>query len=247
MIKKVLFLKNLMLISIIFFGCSKESAQLSKDQQEQNAINEIRKIVGNNGVIKISNNKQISTFVSTNSDLAFPDTTQPITLTLEQFREAYTFLYSGKFWKNAIVVNSKFIAINSIKSFDIYEEDPIQKPGYHNVRFSPTMPGLGYFGSNSSLFSSLNLQYNSDKMGLVVGSPSISFTGITLFAWNQNYLSPIQTQFNYNQQSGNSVFTIGGNARFGIGNFNWESNISYTITIGADGIISITSGVGGLK
>jgi hypothetical protein len=53
MVKKVQLIRYLFLVSIILFGCSKETVQLSKYQQEQNSINELRKIVGNNGKFEV--------------------------------------------------------------------------------------------------------------------------------------------------------------------------------------------------
>jgi hypothetical protein len=212
--------------------------------ENQAAINEIKKIVGDNGKISFNYNfKTKDNYSILNTSKTNFDTLNPMNLNLNQFKVIYMALNSGKLW-GIVNENESSNSFNVLQTFD---GDSIQRTGYHLIRFSPTMPGIGYFGPNSSFITYLNLQYYSDSNGFVIGSPSISFSGITLFNWSQNFLSPIQTQLNNKLNTRSSVFTIGGNARFGIGNFNWESHISYTITIDIDGTVSVTSGVGGLK
>jgi hypothetical protein len=240
--KQFAFLKYLTFIIIILNGCSKDDITIVNENQA--AINEIKKIVGDNGKISVYNNfkTEDNYFILNTSPTNF-DTSHSMNLNLKQFKIIYVALNSGKLW-GITNENENSNSFNVVQSFD---GDSIQRTGYHLIRFSPAMPSIGYFGPNSSFISYLNLQYYTDNKGFVIGSPSISFSGITLFNWNQNFLSPIQTQLNNKLNTGSSIFTIGGNARFGIGNFNWESHMSYTITIDIDGTVSVTSGVGGLK
>ena len=241
------------LLFLLFFvtSCTKKEPQLTLAQIQQNTIIEIRKIVGNNGTISVNNNDR-NNKLSTYSALSILDTNRLISLTLEQFKDIYNALKTDTFWTN---VNDKLSTSDSTKNIkslsDFYDdEDPLypkgpkQEPGYHMIQFARSVPFLPY-QYNSSYFSNLNLQYYSDQNGYVIGSPSISFSGINIFKWNQNFLSSIENQSDGLYQIGNSSFTIGGGAEYSIlfGTFTWTSPLSYKITIDIYGNISIRSGL----
>ena len=87
---------------------------------------------------------------------------------------------------------------------------------------------------NSSIMSTMSIVFNTDTYGRVVGSPSIIFSGISLFTWNQAYLSPIS----YNLANHTSTFTISGTAAFGISTggtvLGWVSRQIYEVVVNTD-------------
>jgi hypothetical protein len=233
-------------------SCTKNDSQPTQLQIEKNTISEIRKIVGNNGTFVICNNNLSPNLLNTNTSFFTFDTSRPVSLTIDQFKEIYNSLKDGHMWKDTIEIisdtgNTSSGILNNIISLgdDFYEDDygPIQKgrikAGYHKVQFYPTMPGIGYSGINKSFSQIMNLHFNINSFGYVEGSPAISFSGLALFTYSQNYISPIQTY------SGYSMFTIGGTAEFGlsIANLGWNSPVDFTIKIYTNGKIEIISNI----
>ena len=75
------------------------------------------------------------------------------------------------------------------------------------------------------------LDFNTDANGRVIGTPTISFSGIGIFSFNQINMSTIT----FNPISGNNFFTITGNNLFGIQlggmTIGWTSRTNYFFTI----------------
>jgi len=242
MIKKVQFFKYLVLVSIIFFGCSKENAQLSKNQQEQNAINEIRKIVGNNGKFEVlSKNFTLS---STNiKSESLIDSSSVKYLSLSAFKNLYESI--GKYQYERVIETD---ANNSIKSMDI--DDNPGRPGLHRIKYYsfPYSAVNGPFGINTSFsqFTVLNLWYETNNQGRVIGTPTIFYSGVTFIQnWTQLYVTEIQ----YNASNNTSTFTIGGTTLYGVNilgqNIGWTGGGGFSISVnmssnfGNDGDIRI--------
>jgi hypothetical protein len=83
----------------------------------------------------------------------------------------------------------------------------------------------------------MSLVFNTDTYGRVVGNPSIIFSGLTLFSWNQTYMSPIS----YNLANHTSTFIISGTATYTIsigGNvgtsLGWVIRETYQVVINTD-------------
>jgi hypothetical protein len=241
-------------LCILFFltSCSKNDSRFTQLQIEKNTISEIRKIVGNNGTFVVSNYNLSPNLLNTNNSFFTLDTSRPVNLTIDQFKQIYYSLKDGHMWKDTIENildtgnTSSGMSSNIISFSDDYYEDengPIQKgrikAGYHKVQFHPTMPGIGYSGINKSFSQIMNLHFNINSFGYVEGSPAISFSGLALFSFSQNYISPIQTY------SGYSIFTIGGTAEFGlnVANLGWNSPVDFTIKIYTNGKIEIISNI----
>lgn len=234
-------------INFLFFffltSCAKQLASL--DQDEVN-ISQLKKIVGNEGLIL----KAISAPSSIISNSIRGINKQASkALTLDEFSKVYQNIKAGrnkrielkesKFQKDTAGNNEKIVELKStIKSFDMYEDTEdgsgprVIPSGFHwftNYN-SITQNNNG----NSSLLSSMTLLFNTDTYGRVVGSPSIIFSGITLFTWNQGYLSPIS----YNLANHTSTFTISGTATFGISTggtvLGWVSRQTYEVVVNTD-------------
>lgn len=251
MIKQKIQIISLFVITILT-SCTKNDPQLSQLNLKKNTISEIKKIVGNKGTIIVSNYNLSPNLLSINTSLLTFDTSLPVSLTIDQFKQIYNSLKEGHVWKDTIENildtgnTSSGMSSNIISFSDDYYEDengPIQKvrikAGYHKVQFYPTMPGIGYSGINKSFSQVMNLHFNINSFGYVEGSPAISFSGLALFSFSQNYISPIQTY------SGYSMFTIGGTAEFGlnVANLGWNSPVDFTVKIYTNGKIEIISNI----
>jgi hypothetical protein len=233
---------------LLFFFLTSCTKQLTSADQDEINISQLKKIVGNEGLIL----KAIpaSSNIISNSIQGINKQSSK-TLTLDEFSKVYQNIKAGRNKKNEFkfkefkyqkdtagkyekIVESK----NTIKSFDMYEDAEdgsgprVIPSGFHwftNYN-SITQNNNG----NSSLLSSMTLLFNTDTYGRVVGSPSIIFSGITLFTWNQGYLSPIS----YNLANHTSTFTISGTVSFGISTggtvLGWVSRETYEIVVNTD-------------
>lgn len=134
----------------------------------------------------------------------------------------------GKLTIDSANIDSNFIKSNMIKSHYDFEEGP-RPAGLYRYSFSPLQNG------NTSLFSNLNIAFNTNTNGSIYGTPSIYFTGINLFSW-----SPQQTsQISFNPSTFTSTFTITGNVVFGIqfsGGFTigWSTTTTFYVIINMD-------------
>ena len=121
---------------------------------------------------------------------------------------------------------------------DDYSYDP-GKPGLHKVQFyaAPISYLNGTYGINThySTFSVLNLWYETDIYGRVIGTPTLFYTGVNfLQTWTQLLTTSIQ----FNQGNLTSSFSIGGTTLTGINvygqNIGWTTSSHYIITISMD-------------
>lgn len=243
--------KNNLLLFInflIFFfltSCAKQVASL--DQDEVN-ISQLKKIVGNEGIIL----KAIpaSSNIISNSIQGINKQSSK-TLTLDEFSKVYQNIKAGrnkgielkfkefKYQKDTAGNNEKIVESKStIKSFDMYEDaedgsGPRVIPQGYYVRENYGSWWQNNNG-NSSIMTTMSIVFNTDTYGRVVGSPALIFSGITLFTWNQSYLSPIS----YNLANHTSTFIISGTATYGISMggtvLGWVERVTYQVVINTD-------------
>ena len=241
--------KNNLLLFInflIFFFLTSCTKQLANADQDEVNISQLKKIVGNEGLIL----KAIpaSSNIISNSIQGINKQSSK-TLTLDEFSKVYQNIKAGrnkkiefkefKYQKDTAGNYEKIVESKStIKSFETYEDAEdgsgprVLQEGVHwftNYN-SITQNNNG----NSSILSNMSLIFNTDTYGRVVGNPSIIFSGITLFTWNQVYLSPIS----YNLANHKSTFTISGTATFGISTggtvLGWVSRETYQVVVNTD-------------
>lgn len=222
MIKKETFLKYLFVTSIILFGCKKETPQLSNEQQQQqNAINEIRKIVGNQGKIEILlKSSYDKNFTNINGESIIDKAIAVRYLSLLEFKDLYGELDNFNYQK-IIAQDSS----SQIKTMDL--DDNPGRPGLHRIKYYafPYSIVNGTYGINTSTsqFTVLNLWYETNKQGRVIGTPIIFYSGVTFVQnWTQLYVTDIQ----YNSVNNTSTFTIAGSTLYGISIFG--QNIGWT-------------------
>ncbi len=243
--------KNNLLLFInflIFFfltSCAKQVANADKDEVN---ISQLKKIVGNEGLIL----KAIpaSSNIISNSIQGINKQSSK-TLTLDEFSKVYQNIKVGrnkgielkfkefKYQKDTAGNNEKIVESKStIKSFDMYEDTedgsgPRVIPQGYYVRENYGSWWQNNNG-NSSIMTTMSIVFNTDTYGRVVGSPALIFSGITLFTWNQSYLSPIS----YNLANHTSTFIISGTATYGISMggtvLGWVSRETYEIVINTD-------------
>jgi hypothetical protein len=86
----------------------------------------------------------------------------------------------------------KYSISNNLDTIYKSNENKIINPGFQHVAFSPSFI-KDYKGiKKKSLFSFLNIDYNTDASGYVIGTPAIYYTGLYVLQWKQSYISPIQ-------------------------------------------------------
>lgn len=224
----------LILLSTSLISCTKDTFLTKSEIEEQNAINEVRKIVGNKGDVFIIGKASSSNIKSQ----SLTDTTKIKYLTLDELRELVKRMNSREKISGTIENKNKSestIKSNSIKSFDEYEDDP-RKAGYYHAEF-PFYTGYYTNVNNAISFSgryTMHLDFNTDMYGRVIGNPTISFTGIGLVTFSQVNASNIT----FDPKTGNNYFTITGLSAFGFqvggGTLGWSTRSNYLFTVNMD-------------
>jgi len=233
---------------LLFFFLTSCTKQLTSADQDEINISQLKKIVGNEGLIL----KELpaSSNIISNSTQALKKQAVK-NLTLDEFSKLYQNIKASrnkgielkfkefKYQKDTTRNYEKIVESKSaIKSFDIYEDaedgsGPRVIPEGYYVRENYGSWWQNNNG-NSSILSTMSIVFNTDTYGRVVGSPSLIFSGITLFTWNQSYLSPIS----YNLANHTSTFIISGTATYGISMggsvLGWVSRETYQVVINTD-------------
>jgi hypothetical protein len=241
--------KNNLLLFInflIFFFLTSCAKQVANADQDEVNISQLKKIVGNEGLIL--NAIPASSNIISNSIQGINKQSSK-TLTLDEFSKIYQNIKAGrnkkiefkefKYQKDTAGKYEKIVETkNTIKSFDMYEDaedgsGPRVRPqGYYVVN---NYGSLGQNNNgNSEIMTTMSIVFNTDTYGRVVGSPSLIFSGLTLFSWNQSYLSPIS----YNLANNTSTFIISGTKTYGISMggtvLGWVERVTYQIVINTD-------------
>jgi hypothetical protein len=216
--------KNFVLIGIVLFeiSCTKSIDTMPSISIEQTAINQIKSIVGNSGaIVMLDSNKLLSNKLN--------DTSTKKLLSLEQFKAIY---YS----KDTLIrVGNAINRANGIQKTS-FDDDGTGKPGLHKIQFyaAPISYLNGTSGINNSLLFAtiLNLWYETDINGRVIGNPVIFYSGLSLFpTWTQMTV----TQISFNPNTLTNTFTIGGKSLYSINVFNqsigFEQTGGFNVTI----------------
>lgn len=226
--RKLLFkyLSCFLLCTLSFLqSCNKETSN-EIQSEEQLSIESLKNIVGNQGSITVLKNEKYGTkkFLATSLDTAAK------TLSLTEFEKVFTVLkddttkYASTIGLLETSMGIDSLTENSVKKkFDL-SNDP-RPAGLYQARLRPMSNG------NPSLFSNMSLTFNTDASGRIIGSPTISFSGITLFNWQQTNMSNI----NFNPFTFANSFVITGIANFGISNgsinLSWTSSLNFEVEI----------------
>lgn len=206
-------------------SCNKETLN-EIQSEEQRKIESLKNIVGNKGIITVLKNEKYGTKNSLSTSV---DTTTK-TLSLAEFEKVFTVLkddttkYATTIGLLQNILSTDSVTENLIKKkFDL-SNDP-RPAGLYQARLRPMSNG------NPSLFSNMSLTFNTDASGRIIGNPTISFSGITLFNWQQTNMSNI----NFNPFTFTNSFVITGVANFGISNgsinLSWTSSLNFEVEI----------------
>jgi hypothetical protein len=237
-IKKIIKNGGVLVIAlfVMTIGCKKESDVTKQSQVDKDPVSAIRSIVGNKGTISILKNQQNFNLSSSKKGEELKDSSLRI-LSIQEFRKLYQELNSIEYVQIGLDSN-----LNQKKSSSEYADDEYDdpgKPGLHKVQFYAFPKSIfdGTFGINNSplSFCILNLWYETDIHGQVIGNPQIFYTGITfLQIWTQ--LTTTSIKFDKNNLT--SKFTIGGTNLYGINvlgqNIGWTTSSKFIITINMD-------------
>lgn len=234
-------------LSTITTSCKKETEGLKTDQNNAitNPVASIREIVGNHGNIIQLNKSQVNSY---NKNVASQRDSNLKILSIQEFRQLYKELNTIQYVQIGLDSN-----LNRKKSFTEYADDDYDdpgKPGLHKVQFYAFPKSIfdGTYGVNNSPFSFcvLNLWYETDIHGQVIGNPQLFYTGITfLQVWTQL----TSTSITFDKNKSTSTFSIGGTNLYGINllgqNIGWTTSSKFIITInmgsefGPDGKVNI--------
>ena len=237
-IKKIIKNGGVLVIAlfVMTIGCKKESDVTKQSQVDKDPVSAIRSIVGNKGTISILKNQQNFNLSSSKKGEELKDSSLRI-LSIQEFRKLYQELNSIEYVQIGLDSN-----LNQKKSSSEYADDDYDdpgKPGLHKVQFYAFPKSIydGTFGINNSpfSFSILNLWYETDIHGQVIGNPQIFYTGITLL---QIWTQLITTSITFDKNKLVSTFSIGGTNLYGISvlgqNIGWTTSSKFIITINMD-------------
>lgn len=234
-------LKTLSYLIIVLFvstaSCKKESIEMNQAKLNDAPANAIREIVGNKGTIHLLSNQQIYELRSSRSDANVKDSNTKL-LTIQEFRKIYHDINNIEYIRIDLDSNLNKKKSSSEYADDNYDDDP-GKPGLHKVQFyaAPFSYFNGTYGINNSNIplSILNLWYETDIHGKVIGTPLLFFTGISFL---QTWTQLIVTSIMFNQNNYTSHFSVGGTTLYGINLFGqqvgWTSSSRYIITVSMD-------------
>lgn len=218
------FIKYLFIL-IVFAGCKKDIDISNQNSIEKNAINEVKKIVGDDGnifIMPISNDTGNINHTNTDDKINI--------IKIEIFKNLYeqiqkdTLPHFFKIVIDSATLNFDTYKINSLIFLDD-DEDP-RPAGLYRYSFGPLKNG------NTSFFANLNLAFNTNQDGSINGSPSLYYSGINLFSWQPQQMS----QISFNPYTYVSMFAITGTISFGIQTsggmtIGWTSTITYYVSI----------------
>ncbi len=202
------FIKNggclLIGLFVTTIGCKKESELPKQSQIDKDPVATIRSIVGPKGSISFLKNQPNYSLKSSEKDEVLKDSSLRI-LSIQEFRKMYQELNSIEYVQIGLDSN-----LNKKKSSSEYADDDYDdpgKPGLHKVQFY-AVP-LSYFNgtyginNNFSPFAILNLWYETDIHGRVIGTPLLFFTGANLL---QTWTQLLTTNIQFNQGNLTSKF-----------------------------------------
>ena len=249
-------MKNAGFLMIVIFvmtmSCKKESEITKQSQIDKDPVATIRSIVGNKGTISVLKNQQNLDLRSSKKDEVLKDSSLRI-LSIQEFKKLYQELNTIEYVQIGLDSNLNKKKSSSEYEDDDYNDDDPGKPGLHKVQFYAFPKSIydGTFGINNSpsILTVMNLWYETDIYGQVIGNPQIFYTGVTLLQiWTQ--LTTTSIKFDQNKLT--STFTIGGTNLFGINvlgqNIGWTTSSKFIITInmdsdlGPDGKVDIKPG-----
>ena len=232
---------NLRNISLLFllmftFSCTKKESELTLQDKQAAAIKQLKEIVADKGEIKIFNPNESRTIFSVNEN---SNQVNIKPLSLNEFKEVFKEIGTEKKYeavRSTLVLDSSIsptfkIKSNAIKSLDDDDTDGGPgTPGYHHAEFKSGSPLNGDKGG----WYTLHLNYNTNASGQIVGNPTISFTGVGFYSWQQVNMSNIS----FNPSNYSSNFIITGVNTYGVQiggiTIGWSAYDKFDVTINMD-------------
>ncbi len=224
----------LSLFSLVVFSCSKNDVLQNKSallEEQTKSIESLKRIVGNEGDFFIIDGKLDGVLSADKPSSELMKKNIP-RLSLSEFSKVYTLLQSGSLYKSGTLINFKGLDTLERKSSSVVigdewadDEGPGTAGTYRYL--------FNYLSSNNpSMFSALNLAFNTNSDGSINGTPSLYFSGIQLFGWQPQQTSLIV----FNSSTYTSTFSVTGVVVFGIQlgggtTLGWTSRLTLYVTI----------------
>lgn len=229
------------IIPFIIFGlvaCKKENSSSLNEATLTTLASDIaavKSVVGERGSLFVLSTKGVGGIVDkelNTSVNALSSTIKPMTLV--DFSKLFVSLTQDSIYATGIRIekqqgDSVKLESNGIKVNDEWADDGPGPAGLYRFTFGPAN------GNNPSFFSNLNLSFNSNSDGSINGTPSLYFSGLQLFGWQNQQTSLVS----FNSSTLVSTFAITGVATFGVQmgggtTIGWGSNVTFYITINMD-------------
>lgn len=238
---KILFAFYILILS----SCSKQLPIALPDQSSKNIIQAIRDIVGGDGRIitldtAIFMDKNFNPNLNTISSKSYIKV-----LSIKEFKNLFqefhqrtiSFTSNGSSTSKHKFTYQSLLSNNQIKSND-YDNIDIGYPeledssrpgvaGYHHAQFFPS----SNLNKDMGGFYTLHLYFNTDLNGRVIGNPSIFYSGVGFYSWQQMNNSTIS----FNSQTLISNFTITGIGVYGLQvggvTLGWSDLVNFRIKI----------------
>jgi hypothetical protein len=200
----------LLIVYLFNSSCTKNEVNKQTIDSSENAINELKKIVGDNGTV--------FKFDSNHLNYRFSNQLKSDILTLDQFK----LIYNKPDTLIRIKNDEIWLIQTDIKIYsEILNDEFPGRPGLHKIKYyaTPISYFKGIYGINNSIssLSVLNFWFETDNAGRVIGTPIMFYSGVNIL---QTWTQLVVTKIEFNPVTSTNTFSIGGKTIYGLNIYN---------------------------